>query len=82
MSVTVKDAKTLQQIVQVQRMLLGEGWHDNIACVLLGKSQKEADGQTEADDDPNKQLVDALEQKYDALREKLLESVRNLNIQF
>ncbi|XP_069101140.1 trichohyalin-like isoform X2 [Argopecten irradians] len=69
-----KDPKTLQQIVQVQRMLQEEGWNDNVAFVLLGKSQKEADNQSEADDDPDKQLVDALEQKYDALREKLLEA--------
>ncbi|XP_033746567.1 trichohyalin-like isoform X2 [Pecten maximus] len=69
-----KDPKTLQQIVQVQRMLQKEGWNDNVAFVLLGKSQKEAEDQTEADEDPDKQLVDALEQKYDALREKLLEA--------
>ncbi|OWF34681.1 hypothetical protein KP79_PYT11450 [Mizuhopecten yessoensis] len=69
-----KDPKTLQQIVQVQRMLQEKGWHDNVAFVLLGKSQKEADDQTESDEDPDKQLVDALEQKYDALREKLLEA--------
>ncbi|XP_060082221.1 trichohyalin-like [Ylistrum balloti] len=69
-----KDPKTLQQIVQVQRMLQEEGWNDNVAFVLLGKSQREVENETEADEDPDKQLVDALEQKYDALREKLLEA--------
>jgi len=60
-------------MVKVQRMLQKEGWHDNVAHVLVGKSEKKA--QDGDGDDEDKQMVDALEEKYDALREKLLEAV-------
>ena len=55
-------------------MLIDQGWHDNISHVLLGGSQSEA-GKDKDSDDPNQSLVDALEQKYDVLKDKLIEAV-------
>ncbi|XP_062600408.1 trichohyalin-like [Saccostrea cucullata] len=63
-----KDIGTLQQMVKMQSMVEEEGLHDNVSHVLLNQSKgdKSEDGEQE--------LLEALEQKYDALKDKLIEA--------
>lgn len=60
-----KNAQTLKQLVKIQQLARQSKWSDNVAVALLGvKMLASAD---EAEDE----LVDALKEKYDALKEKI-----------
>lgn len=49
-----------------------DGWNDNVAGSLLGT------GGFSSTKDEEKELMKALDQKYDALKDKLLAEVRNV----
>lgn len=61
---------TLQQLQQVQLMARQQKWYDNIAATLLGvnRTRNASSAQAPSEDE----LVEALEEKYDALKDKLL----------
>ncbi|XP_032219683.2 trichohyalin [Nematostella vectensis] len=65
-----KSPAILQQLKQVQFLARRERWYDNIAAALLGVKRlpKCANSQAPTEDE----LVEALEEKYDALKDKLL----------
>lgn len=54
-------------------MACKERWHDNLAACVLGLKRKQARLTTE--ESAEEELVEALEQKYDALKDKLLTEV-------
>ena len=54
-------------------MACKEGWYDNLAACVLGLKRKQARLTTE--ESAEEELVEALEQKYDALKDKLLTEV-------
>jgi DUF2075 family protein len=54
----------------VQNLARKNAWYDNVAAVVL---QSEASSQ--ADQGANAQVLDAVEKKYDALRDKILVEV-------
>lgn len=47
----------------------GKRWYDNVACILLSVEETNDQG------DPEKEMVYALQQKYDALKDKILMEV-------
>ena len=51
-------------------MACQERWYDNLAACVLGLKRKQA--RVAAEESPEQELVEALEQKYDALKDKLL----------
>ncbi|XP_055999875.1 trichohyalin-like isoform X3 [Ostrea edulis] len=63
-----KDVGTLQQMVKMQSMVEDEGLHDNVSHVLLDQSKGDKS------EDREDELIQALEQKYDALKDKLIEA--------
>lgn len=65
----IQDIGTLQQIVKMQSMVEDEGFHDNVSHVLLDQSKR--DNMEEGEEE----LIQALEDKYDALKDKLIEAV-------
>lgn len=65
----VQDVGTLQQMVKMQSMVEDEGLHDNVSHVLLDQSKGDKS------EDREDELIQALEQKYDALKDKLIEAV-------
>ena len=52
----------------VQNVARKGKWYDNVAAALLGIKRSQGERVHTTDDD----IVDALEQKYDALKEKVL----------
>ncbi|XP_022298182.2 uncharacterized protein LOC111107326 isoform X1 [Crassostrea virginica] len=62
-----KDIGALQQMVKMQSMVEEEGFHDNVSHVLLHQPK---DGLEEGEEE----LIQALEEKYDALKDKLIEA--------
>lgn len=54
-------------------MACKERWYDNLAASVLGLKRKQARLTTE--ESAEEELVEALEQKYDALKDKLLTEV-------
>ncbi|CAH1784103.1 unnamed protein product [Owenia fusiformis] len=62
-----KDAKTLKQLKLVHATSRKQEWHDNTAIVLLGETKRDAEYSNE-----ETEIIKALEQKYDAMRDKLL----------
>lgn len=66
----MQDIGALQQMVKMQSMVEEEGFHDNVSHVLLHQPK---DGLEEGEEE----LIQALEEKYDALKDKLIEAVRN-----
>lgn len=63
----------MKQIKQVQFIARLHSWNDNVAQAVL-RAKDQGDGVTE------NQLVKALENKYDALKDKLLAEVRPFGI--
>ena len=58
-------------MVKHQMLLDGDGCHDNVSHVVFdGRGKMTTEGGEEG------QLVQALEGKYDALKDKLIEAVR------
>lgn len=57
-------------MAEAQRMARLGSWHDNVATSLLGASQQ---SEKKAEEE---EVVKALEDKYDALKDKLLSEVR------
>ena len=51
-------------------MACRERWYDNLAACVLGLQRKQA--RAGAEESAEQELVEALEQKYDALKDKLL----------
>lgn len=66
----VKNPMTLKQLQSVHTMARKERWYDNLAACVLGlkRAQARATGEESAEEE----LVEALEQKYDAIKDKLL----------
>lgn len=66
----VKNPMTLKQLQSVHTMACQERWYDNLAACVLGlkRAQARASGEESAEEE----LVEALEQKYDALKDKLM----------
>ncbi|XP_064633679.1 golgin subfamily A member 4-like [Lineus longissimus] len=62
-----KTPQTLKQLKNVQNLARKNAWYENVAVVVL---QSEAGSQ--AGQDENAQVIDAVEKKYDALRDKIL----------
>lgn len=60
----------LKQLQSVHSMACQERWYDNLAACVLGLKRKQA--RVAAEESPEQELVEALEQKYDALKDKLL----------
>ena len=58
-------------MVKLHKKSLEDGNHDNVCCVVLGGDDVTADDKDVTED----QLKKAVDQKYDILREKLLEAV-------
>lgn len=56
-------------MVKMQSMVEDEGFHDNVSHVLLDQSKR--DNMEEGEEE----LIQALEDKYDALKDKLIEAV-------
>jgi len=67
-----QDEKELHQLLKVISSHCEAGRHDNIAAVLLGERSRSEEGE----DQEERQLLKALEGKYDALKDKLLIEVR------
>ena len=63
----------LKQLQSVHSMACKERWYDNLAACVLGLKRKQARLTTE--ESAEEELVEALEQKYDALKDKLLTEV-------
>lgn len=61
-------------MVKMQSMVEDEGFHDNVSHVLLDQSKR--DNMEEGEEE----LIQALEDKYDALKDKLIEAVSHYNI--
>ena len=61
---------TLKQLQSVHTMACQERWYDNLASCVLGLKRKTA--ATSSEESAEQELVEALEQKYDALKDKLL----------
>ena len=61
---------TLKQLQSVHTMACQERWYDNLAACVLGLKRKSA--ATSSEESAEQELVEALEQKYDALKDKLL----------
>lgn len=68
----MKDADTLKQMIKAENVTHDQGDHDNVSSVLLGVSDTD---KSDEDGSENKEVVQALEEKYDALRDKILEAV-------
>ncbi|KAK3102592.1 hypothetical protein FSP39_012464 [Pinctada imbricata] len=68
-----KDIPTLQSLVKHQIMKDEEESCENVAHVIFDKVGK--GDKTGAEEGENSQLIDALEQKYETLKDKLLEAV-------
>ncbi|KAJ8301441.1 hypothetical protein KUTeg_020428 [Tegillarca granosa] len=66
-----KDADTLKQMIKAENLTHDQGNHDNVSSVLLGVSDID---KSDEDGSENKEVVQALEEKYDALRDKILEA--------
>ncbi|PFX16028.1 hypothetical protein AWC38_SpisGene19720 [Stylophora pistillata] len=66
----VKNPMVLQQLQSVHSMACKERWYDNLATCVLGLKRKQA--RLTAEESAEEELVEALEQKYDALKDKLL----------
>lgn len=64
-------AVTLSQLRTVQHQARRYRWYDNIAVSLLGV-KKHARKPDQADIPTEEELLDALEEKYDALKDKLI----------
>ena len=60
----------LKQLQSVHTMACQERWYDNLAACVLGL--KRAQARSAVEESPEQELVEALEQKYDALKDKLL----------
>ncbi|RMX39987.1 hypothetical protein pdam_00022972 [Pocillopora damicornis] len=69
----VKNPMVLKQLQSVHSMACKERWYDNLAACVLGLKRKQARLTTE--ESAEEELVEALEQKYDALKDKLLTEV-------
>ena len=61
---------TLKQLQSVHTMACQERWYDNLAACVLGLKRKQA--RPSAEESAEEELVEALEQKYDAMKDKLL----------
>ena len=61
---------TIRKMAEMQRMTRLGCWHDNVANSLLGASTKNENRAEEAE------VMKALEEKYDALKDKLLAEVK------
>jgi len=66
----VKNPMTLKQLQSVHTMACQERWYDNLAACVLGLKRKQA--RPSAEESAEQELVEALEQKYDAMKDKLL----------
>lgn len=62
-------------MVKMQSMVEDEGFHDNMSHVLLDQSKR--DNMEEGEEE----LIQALEDKYDALKDKLIEAVSDWQLQ-
>ena len=60
----------LKQLQSVHTMACQERWYDNLSACILGLKRKQA--RPSAEESPEQELVEALEQKYDAMKDKLL----------
>ncbi|XP_053377355.1 trichohyalin-like isoform X2 [Mercenaria mercenaria] len=70
-----KDLKGLQQLHRAVTMLNKDSSCDNIAAVLLGdrsRSEDESEEEEESGETTDASVVKALEEKYDAMKDKLL----------
>lgn len=61
---------TLKQLQSVHIMACQERWYDNLAACVLGLKRNQA--RPSAKESAEEELVDALEKKYDALKDKLM----------
>lgn len=61
---------TLKQLQSVHTMACQERWYDNLAACVLGLKRTQA--RPSAEESAEEELVEALEQKYDAMKDKLL----------
>ena len=61
---------TLKQLQSVHSMARKERWYDNLAACVLGL--KRAQARAAGEESVEEELVEALEQKYDAIKDKLL----------
>lgn len=78
MNIISQDLKGLQQLHQAITVINKDGSCDNIAAVLLGdrsRSQSEGDEDEDSGETTEASVVKALEEKYDAMKDKLLMEV-------
>ena len=61
----------MKQLKNVQNLARKNAWYDNVAAVVL-QSETAAKSEEEA---AESQVLDAVEKKYDALRDKILMEV-------
>ncbi|KAF6016773.1 hypothetical protein EB796_024906 [Bugula neritina] len=61
-----KAALSLREILSLQQKARANGWHDNVAAVILTTDNMADSG------DPQQEVLNAVTQKYDALRDKLI----------
>ena len=61
---------TLKQLQSVHMMACQERWYDNLAVCVLGLKRNQA--RPSAEESAEEELVEALEKKYDALKDKLI----------
>lgn len=61
----------MKQLVSIQHASHVNQSHDNLACVLF--SQRQHQGKQDIEDESEQELVKALKDKYDAVKEKIYE---------
>lgn len=73
MLVLLQDVRQLQLMVKLHKKTLDDEKHDNVSSVVLGDDDSNI--ATKDGDVTEDEIKKAVEQKYDILREKLLEAV-------
>lgn len=59
-----------------QNMAREEKWYNNVAPIIMGRSQSTAEKQEGEENNEETEVVKALKDKYDALKDKLLMEVK------
>ena len=66
-----QDLQTLKQLKLAQSVARDEKWHDNVATLLMEQGNSTVISEDELKEEDT-EVVKALQEKYDALKDKLL----------
>ena len=67
----LQDLQTLKQLKLAQSVARDEKWHDNVATLLMEQGNSTVISEDELKEEDT-EVVKALQEKYDALKDKLL----------